>query len=230
MPWNCDSCHTHVTNDLICTRCGSSAAGADPRLVGIALQRDRIMEGHLTALALWYRIFAVLGVVGAVALFAGGVRLVERFGRDDDSGSPLAAVAVVMLLASATSYLLGHFVARYANWARITAGVFAVLGLVLQIINFAATAFALYASPYQLGGAVIPVLLPVVLGLVWAVSVTWAFLSPRAAHVCTEPYRQMVAQTSTLRPPTFRSFFFMAPLVGVAVGVGLLALPLLARL
>ncbi len=237
MAWSCDNCHVVVKNDLICTRCGSAAAGADPQLVGLALQRDRLMEAHLSALALWYRIGAVLGVLFAVLLLVKGRALLggEDFG--SRLGDALTVIAGIAIAGCALSFVLGHFLSRYANWARVTAGVFAALTLAMQILGFA-SGLIQYASSrdidmggfsYQTGPSLLQVLIPGLLGIAWWSGVTWALLSRRSAHICDEGYRQLVAATSSLRPPTFRSPFFMIPLITSALGLGFLSLTLLAR-
>jgi hypothetical protein len=66
--WSCDTCgRPNKSNPLICEVCGASAPEADPGLVSLALQRDLPMEAHLRALAFWYRVGAVVMVVGGVA-------------------------------------------------------------------------------------------------------------------------------------------------------------------
>jgi len=123
--------------------------------------------------------------------------------------------------------VLGHFLARYANWARITAGVFAVVGLVAQclttllgIIAAAQPPTMMYGMYYREGPSMFWVLVRGGLSIGWSAAISWVLLSSRSAAICNDRYRQLVAATSNLRAPTFRSFVFMVPTILISVTIG----------
>jgi hypothetical protein len=225
--WSCDQCHKNVTsNPLICDACGAAAPGADPDTVAIALQRDLAIEAHLRALALWHRIGAVLVAVIAIAVMVQSGIVASRLsaeGLGDAVGLWLSGATVwvcsIVLAMCAGSYVLGHFLARYVDAARIVAGVLAVIELVLAVVRTCGS-LALQShrySPY--GSSSAGTILAFLLNVVWTSCVAWVLLSSRAAHVCRPQYRTLVARTPALQPPTYRSPFFLIPTIVVALAL-----------
>jgi hypothetical protein len=228
MSWSCESCGRVVTtNQTICDRCGAAAPGADPRQVNLALQRDRIMEGHLMALALWHRIGAILvGVLALGLLIGGGALFGIRHGELDGAiGSMMAVVAVILILAAAFSYVLGHFIARLHAWARITAGVFAAIGLASNVLSMVAgLAMTSRMSDYGGGGfgfssgpSVGGIIFRSLLSIAWSASIVWVFFNRRSSVITSPDYKLLVAQTPDVRPTTYKSPFFLIPLVLLAL-------------
>lgn len=244
--WSCDTCgRPNKSNPLICETCGAAAPGADAAQVSLALQRDLHMEGHLRALAFWYR-------VGAVLMVAGGATLLGVFGwiggaaMRGGGGSPwggsgamwagaLGYVATFVLAAAGGSWVLGHFLSRFANGARIAAGVLTIVSLVLVAGRFVVTAMlynrmsddlygAYYARP-SLAGPIASFLL----SAIWSIAIAWTLFSGRAAQVCAPAYRTIVARTATMRAPMAKSPFFIVPLVGTIL-VAFMLLMMFVRL
>jgi hypothetical protein len=229
--WSCDSCGANVKSSVLCPICGAGQPGVDGAHLEMALRRDLIMEAHLGALAIWYRVGAVLGVVGALAIVVGlgaaasGLRNLDGGGAWGTGGALFAGalgwMAMLMVAVSAGSYVMGHYLARYVNAARVAAGVIAVLGLVLTVVRTGFTIYVVeraydlygggrygYGGP-SLGGIIFWALVTIM----WSIAVTWALLSRRSATVCTPEYRTIVARTRELKAPTFKSPFFVLPLV-----------------
>jgi hypothetical protein len=232
MSWSCSSCGRLVTsNPTICDSCGAAAPGADPNYVNLALQRDRVMEGHLMALALWHRIGAVLVGLGAVALLIGGGSLLgmgrHSSGFEGAAGGIMAMVAIILLVAGGFSYALGHFLARYAAWARITAGVFAAIGLAMNVISMvmglwlsARMSDVSYGySSYSSGPSAAGVIIRGLISIAWAASITWVFFNRRSAQITTPAYQELVSQTPHIKPSTYRSPFFIIPMVLIGIVV-----------
>ncbi len=231
MSWICDCGQTVAAEAIICPNCGAGAAGADPHLVNLALQRDKVMEGHLQALALWQRLGGGLAAIAGIWLLVAGNN--NRHG--GDLGGMISAAAtmtgVILLLSGAVSYLLGHFLARYANWARITAGVFATLALTLFVVMLALGLYAIATapvirSPYYLdsGPSVFGVLGRAAITVSWFAAVTWAYLNSRAWTICSPSYHDVIAATPTVKPATWKSLFFVVPCVLLAISLGLAAI------
>jgi hypothetical protein len=229
LSWSCSSCGRLVTsNPTICDSCGAAAPDADPAYVNLALQRDRVMEGHLMALALWHRIGAILiAVLALIMLIGGGAMLgMGHGGLGGAAGGIMAFVAIVLIIAGGFSYVLGHFIARYAGWARITAGVFAAIGLAMNVISmvmglFVASQVRDYGEfgGYSSGPSAAGIIIRGLISIAWAASITWVFFNRRSAQITTPAYQQLVAQTPHIRPNTYKSPFFIIPciLIGLMV-------------
>jgi hypothetical protein len=203
--------------------------------VNLALERVEMALHHLVALALWLRIGGVLGVLAAVRLFLlGGQSGTGEYSRAI-SGMAMG-IGVGVLVGSALSFVLGHFLARHHNWARITAGTFAALGLALFVIVFGLGIYALATAPsipegmysYHEGPSVFGVLGRGALSILWMSAVTWAYFNRRAASICTERYRHVVAATPTVKPATFKSLFFVIPCLLLTISLGLAGILLLS--
>ncbi|MDB4967466.1 MAG: hypothetical protein JWN44_3155 [Myxococcales bacterium] len=234
--WSCDTCgRPNKSNPLICETCGAAAPGADAGQVSLALQRDLTMEAHLRALAFWYR-------AGAVLLIAGGVSLLGLFGwlgstvmRDTSawrgSGAMWAGaigyLATFVLAAAAGSWVLGHFLARFVNGARIAAGILTLVSLLVAGGRFVFTAIiysrvsddlyggSMYFSRPSLAGPIATF----ILSTIWSVAIAYTLFSGRAAQVCAPAYRTIVARTAAMRAPMAKSAFFVIPLVGTMLVV-----------
>lgn len=231
--WSCETCgRPNKSNPLICETCGAAAPDADPGQVSLALQRDLPMEAHLRALALWYRVGAVLLVVGGVAFvwlfgWVGKALMSDRslwagwHGPGAMWAGALGYVGTFLVAAAAGSWLLGHFLSRYANGARIAAGVLTLLGLVLGTMQLAMTAMmfnrltALYGDSGLAGPSLAGPVAKFILSTLWMISIAWTLWSRRAAQVCAPAYRTIVARTAELQAPMAKSPFFIIPLVGL---------------
>jgi hypothetical protein len=126
-------------------------------------------------------------------------------------------VGVVAIGPAMLTFLLGFFLARYSNGARLVAASSSC------IVGLAACAALLGGS--EGGAVVVPILGFLVLYLLGMSAFLW---SPSAAAVCTEAYRVMVAAQKGLPPGTLRSPFFLAPLLLVGIYVGLIAVMMAA--
>jgi hypothetical protein len=242
--WSCDTCgRPNKSNPIICETCGAAAPGADESQVSLALQRDLSMEAHLRALAFWYRVGAVLMVVFGVALvgltgFIGSAFLGES--PLHRSGAMFAGVLgymmTFMLAAAAGSWVLGHFLSRFANGARLAAAILTLVSLGLVGVRFVLTAVLysrmsslygdnMYFARPSLAGPIASFLL----STIWMIAIAWTLFSSRAAQVCAPTYRTIVARTATMKAPMVKSPFFVIPLVGTILVV-LMSLMLFARL
>src|SRR5581483_4372628 len=226
MAWSCEQCGRSVTsNSLMCDLCGSAAPGADAAKVALGGQRDLIMEAHLRALAIWQRVGAVLMAVAALwlvgALAMAGSRLGQFSGFIGGIGAVMAAIFLAMAVGS---WVLGHFLSRYSNGARITAGVLTSISLGWQVLS---TGFAMFARPsyayddygsryggygmHHSSGAGMWAVLSFILIVIWMSSVLWALFNRRSSKICTPEYRDIVAKTPELAPSTLKSAFFIIP-------------------
>jgi hypothetical protein len=232
--WSCDTCgRPNKSNPLICETCGASAPGADPDVVSWALQRDLPMEAHLRALAFWYRVGAVLMVVLGAAMFAFVGWIGKSVLADTTSWrGPGAMVAgaigylgFLIVAAAVGSFVLGHFLGRFANGARLAAAILTIVGLAATALRFVMTAvvysrvsdlgvYGEYAQP-SLAGPIASL----VLSTVWMIAIAWTLFSSRAAQVCAPAYRTIVARTAGMTAPMHKSPFFVVPHVGTILVV-----------
>ena len=224
MAWSCEQCGRSVTsNSLMCDLCGSAAPGADAAKVALGGQRDLIMEAHLRALAIWQRVGAVLMAVAAVWLVGALALSSSRFGQFGGFIGGVGTVMAAIFLAMAIgSWVLGHFLSRYSNGARITAGVLTSISLAWQVVS---TGFALFARPSYAydeygsryggyghsSGAGMWTVLSFLLIVIWMSSVLWALFNRRSSKICTPEYRDIVAKTPELVPSTLKSPYFIIP-------------------
>ncbi|HEY1585708.1 MAG TPA: hypothetical protein VGH63_08465, partial [Polyangia bacterium] len=125
--WSCDTCgRPNHRNPLICGTCGAAAPDASPDQVALALQRDVAMESHFRGLAFWYRVGAIVFGVGFLAMFGvvGGALMglnSSLHGSNALVASAFGYVAMFVVAFAAGSYVLGHYLARFTNGARIAA-------------------------------------------------------------------------------------------------------------
>lgn len=226
--WSCDTCgRPNRHNPLICETCGAAAPGADADQVTLALQRDLAMESHLRGLAFWYRGGAVLVGLGALAMLAILRSLQASAVFDPTLRSPVWAgvagwLVTVAVVAIAGSWILGHYLVRFANGARIAAAVLGIVGLAFGFLRFVLTCVAysklsdLYGSSPMLDAMRPSLLGPIamfVLSAAWSAAIILTLLSGRAAQVCSPAYRTIVARTAQMKASTVKTPFFVVPLV-----------------
>lgn len=240
--WSCDTCgRPNRSNPLICETCGAAAPGADEKLVNLALQRDLSMEAHLRALAFWYRVGAALMVVFGIGVVAftgwiGSALLSESpLHRPTMFTGVLAYMSMFIVAAAAGSFVLGHFLGRFANGARLTAAILTLVSLALVAVRFVLTAIMysrmsdLYGSYELARPSLAGPIASFVLSVFWMIAIAWTLFSARAAAVCAPTYRTIVARTAGMKAPMAKSPFFVIPLVATILVV-LMMLMMVARL
>ncbi len=232
--WSCDTCgRPNHRNPLICATCGAAAPGADATEVSLALQRDLPMESHLRALAFWYRLGAVLFGSGALALIAflgRAVGLMSLADRDAHGRTLLFAgtfgwVAMVIVAAVVGSWVLGHYLGRFANGARLAAAILTIVGLAFGLFRFIAFMIVMsrldamyaglgsFAARPSLAGPIAMFLL----STIWSIAMIVTLLSGRAAQVCAPAYRTIVARTSAMKASLVKTPYFVVPLVATVL-------------
>jgi hypothetical protein len=225
--WSCDTCgRPNHRNPLICETCGAAAPGADPAQVSLALQRDLAMESHLRALAFWYRIGAVVFGAGFLALFGlvGGALVgmpSSLHGSSALFASVFGYIAMFVVALAVGSYVLGHFLGRFANGARLAAGILTIISLAFGLLRFVVTCIAysrlsnmygdagLFYDRPSLAGPIAAFLLTTI----WSGAIVFTLLSGRAAAVCAPAYRTIVARTASMKASLVKTPFFVVPLV-----------------
>ena len=224
--WSCDTCgRPNHRNPLICETCGAAAPGADADQVNLALQRDLAMESHLRGLAFWYRIGAVVFGVGFLALFGlvGGALVSSPLhGSGALMASAFGYVAMFVVAAAAGSYVLGHYLGRFANGARLAAAILSIVGLAFTLLRFVVTCVAysrlsaLYGDSSLFADAQPSLMGPIVmfvLSALWSGAIILTLFSGRAAQVCSPAYRTIVARTAAMKASMVKTPFFVVPLV-----------------
>jgi len=227
--WSCDTCgRPNHRNPLICEICGAAAPNVSPELVNLALQRDLAMESHFRGLAFWYRVGAIafgamflgLFALAGSALFglAGG----SLHGSDAMVASAFGYVAMFVVAAAAGSYVLGHYLGRFANGARIAAAILSIVGLAFTLLRFVLTCVAysrlsaLYGDSSLFADAQPSLMGPIVmfvLSALWSGAIILTLFSGRAAQVCSPAYRTIVARTAAMKASMVKTPFFVVPLV-----------------
>lgn len=94
--------------------------------------------------------------------------------------------------------MVGLFLGRYSNMARIVAGV-------LMILTVLGNGWRLL----EIKGVLDAVSLG--LPILWAGAVVWVLFNRRAAKLCTDEYRELVARTAFVKPAAYKSPFFWVP-------------------
>ncbi|HXU71259.1 MAG TPA: hypothetical protein VN947_18120 [Polyangia bacterium] len=224
--WSCDTCgRPNRHNPLICETCGAAAPGADANQVNLALQRDLAMESHLRGLAFWYRIGAVVFGAGFLVLFGlvGGALVSSPLhGSSALMASAFGYVAMFVVAAAAGSYVLGHYLGRFANGARIAAAILSIVGLAFTLLRFVLTCVAysrlsaLYGDSSLFADAQPSLMGPIVmfvLSALWSGAIILTLFSGRAAQVCSPAYRTIVARTAAMKASMVKTPFFVVPLV-----------------
>lgn len=183
--------------------------------------RDLQMEAHVSAIALLYRITALLGGVVCLMLLISTVAAGERMWAR--MSGILIILMVVIAVIGLLVYALGHFLGKFSNAARIIAMILGLVGLVGNIFSIG-LAIITGMDPRVTGMPPLPLtILMHVLSMGWGVAILWALYNSRAASLCTETYIQRVASSPDVKPPTFASPFFWLPfiLVGVSIVVAI---------
>jgi hypothetical protein len=228
--WSCDTCgRPNHRNPLICETCGAAAPGADADQVTLALQRDLAMESHFRGLAFWYRLGAVLlgvSVLGLLGMFGFVGRHELGMVTQMSPGASLIAgalgwIAMVMLVAVVGSYVLGHYLARFSNGARLAAGILTIVSLAFGLLKFVLTCFAyskigdLYAGDvyYDMRPSLAGPIVSLLLTTIWSLAIIFTLFSGRAAAVCAPTYRTIVARTAQMKASMVKTPFFVIPLV-----------------
>jgi hypothetical protein len=240
--WSCDTCgRPNRHNPIICETCGAAAPGASNDQVTMALQRDLAMESHLRGLAFWYRVGAVVFGGGFLAMFGmvGGALLgtgSSLHGANALWASAFGYVAMFVVALAAGSYILGHYLGRFANAARIVAAVLTLVGLAVGIVRFVVTCVVLsrlsdlygdagyYSARPSLAGPIAMF----VLSMLWTGAIAFTLFSGRAAAVCAPAYRTIVARTATMKASMVKTPFFVVPLVATILAAMIVLRVLLA--
>jgi hypothetical protein len=189
----CFNCNfINAAGAAACEHCGAD-------LRGVPFQRDIKMEAHLTAVAISFIIYgSLMALLGVILMVSGFVKFGLEYYRHIISPWNLSGVGLGL-----AGVLLGVYLRRYSNIARVTAGVLTTLALLFQWLFGPALTwlFAVFAGP-----------------------TLWALFNHRAAEICTEGYRHMVGSRRGVPPGTYRSPFFWGPLLLLALfGVGIVA-------
>jgi hypothetical protein len=210
----------------------------------MALQRDLPVEAHLRALAFWYRVGAILiavlgiGVVWLAGSLATGGPYHTTMFTPTSFIVRTAYMAMFIVAAAAGSWVLGHFLARFANGARLTAAILTLTSLALTGLQFVLTAIVYsrmsdaYNHAQVFYGARPSLVGPIawlVIATIWMIAIAWTLFSSRAANVCTPAYRTIVARTAAMKAPMVKSPFFVIPLVATILALSM-SLMLVARL
>ena len=240
--WSCETCgRPNRQGQLICETCYASAPGADDKLVTLALQRDLSMEAHLRALAFWYRVGAVLlvvlgvGMVGLTGWIGSAVLSESPLHRPSMFTGVLAYMSMMIVAIAAGSFVLGHFLARFANGARITAAILTLISLALVGVRFVFTVItynrltAMFGEYELARPSLAGPIASFVLSTIWMIAIAWTLFSSRAAAVCAPTYRTIVARTAGMKSPMAKSPFFVIPLIATILVV-MMMLMLVARL
>ncbi len=128
-----------------------------------AANRDLAAEGHIQAIGVWHRIYAVLLAVACLAMVVlGGVRALPMV-------AVLGGVAAFL-------YFLGSSLIAYRGWARVVVGLFTLLGILSCVAGVVAAPNA---------GTILTNLI----SLGWNVLTLWALFSTRAARAFAPGYR-----------------------------------------
>jgi hypothetical protein len=181
--------------------------GADLR--DVPLRRDLKMEAHLSAIAMWIHICGYLtALIGLILVMMKFTRF-ETYRIINNLGDlPLPGIGLA-------SILVGVYLARFSNFARITAGILTALAMMVQMI-------ILSSSPYDTWLFLRSFSFMVCVG-----AVLGPLIDRRAAVVCSEGYRGLVDFRRGVPPGTYRSPFLWVPLVGVALFIPVIAAKLI---
>ena len=215
--------------------------------MNLALQRDVAMESHFRGLAFWYRVGAIVFGGGFLVMFGLIGSAIDRrsaasaslHGSSAMMAGAFGYVAMFVLACVAGSYVLGHYLARFANGARIAAAVLTIVGFVFQLGQLRAHLRGLLARerPLRRRQLLLP-LGPVAgradrdvhpVGDLVAPPSSSRCLSGRAAQICAPAYRTIVARTAQMRASLVKTPFFVVPLVATVLVALMVMRVLLAR-
>ena len=176
----------------VCLYCNPRSPGKKSA-VDAARSRDLKMEAHIRAIAIWYRVFGV--VYGGCFLLAFFITLAKGVGIQTQGVLGLGVVVCVL------SYLVGHFLKRYSDPARIISGILAIV---------AGGSLFIQAMAAGGEGSIFTAGLIIYYGFV-----CWALFSRRARKICSGKYRKVSERTAYVVPKTFHSPFFWAPMIPI---------------
>jgi len=229
MAWTCPRCAFPIADEMV-RRCPVCATDRPtPGNVVDGARRDVKMEAHLRAIGLWHRVEGAIGagvvLVGVVAIVGGIGGLGGKVGAGE--AIVIGVLALFLLACAAAYFMLGHYLARYYNGARLTAGVLVGLGTLTTMINGVMVVFST-RDPAAIAMAVLTPL-P---GLAWSLAQMWALFNDRAGAICTAEYRALVARSPGVKVPLARSPFLWVPFAVIALwlGVGAMVTSALWRL
>ncbi len=239
--WTCDGCGRTVrNNDFACDLCLRAKPGSNPLLADKAARRDLVTEAHFRALALWFRVgggsMGALLTVGALYILAASSSL--HIGRSFDSFGRMAGAAMwlgytFMMVICGLYFVVGHFLSRYHNWARIVAVIITLIGASFSLISLVWMEIATAGIHDKYGGYMRHVgpgfgdYFKLLVQLAWAAAVTKTLLGAYANKIVQPEYRAIVEETRSMKPNMFRSPFFVFPAIVVGIAVLLLLLTLL---
>lgn len=161
-------------------------------------RRDVDWERHLRGIAIWPMISGVLGVA---LVFIGTFLLL--LAKDTPIGF-VAVFAIGVFAASALQFAYGYFLWAYGETARVLHLVFSGVATALGLL-----------SVIGVPGTTMKVL--TMMELAWPAAMFAVLLSPRAATICSGPYRTLVARTPRVSVAWWTSPFFYLPIVLTAL-------------
>jgi hypothetical protein len=202
--FNCDFINAAAA--AACEHCGAN-------LRGVPLQRDLKMEAHLTAIAMWFRICGYCMALLALIVGVYFAVFISRLGpyRVWDVYRLTWGLFMLVPLGLA-SILVGVYLARFSNFARITAGILTALGTVVQ--------GAVIINPYlrfiffNMGSHPGAWLSMAILGAIMC-----ALFNHRAAVICSEGYRCVAGSRRGDWPVIYRNPLVWVLSVGSALFV-----------
>jgi hypothetical protein len=167
-----------------------------------------MMEAHLRAIAIWYKIGAVMGALSIL-----GLLMAQNDGKIPGEYVAGLKVGVVMIAAfSVFSWMLGHYLAAYSAGGRIVARLVTFLSILMNVFGLVRPGGGL--DQFKWGKIGLHVCF-----IAWLLMVAFILRNARTADICTEEYRALVKNTPGQTPPTFRSPFFLMPLIGTILSV-----------
>jgi hypothetical protein len=196
MSWVCHACQAIVDDFVLkCPSCGA----IHPREFKPREDRpgrDVPMEGHLLAAAAWLRILAVAGVLAIAAVIA----------LDPQLRLPIRVREALPFLGGAACvgiYVAGHRLAGFSDrargWAGLACSLASIGAVFLAVVSrHAILRLAAAAATFAALAAIASVL-----------------FHPRAARVCSGPYRAVFPREPRARPA--RSWLAWIPLVPAAL-------------
>jgi RNA polymerase subunit RPABC4/transcription elongation factor Spt4 len=192
----CPKCHeSNPPEAAQCSACGAPLH-----------ERDLRMEGHLRAIGLWFRI--------------GGVLMLAWLGFLTLSGYPLlrfmpSEARMFLMAYGALAFgfvLIGFFLSRFSNTARLIAGICTTLFVSIQVLQ----AIHAFEGRIREAGSLIAVM-----AAGWGIAVLWALVNARASKICRPGYAQLVSMTPQARSSMANSPFFWIPMILIASIFGL---------
>ena len=242
--WTCEGCGRTVrNNDFACDLCLRAKPGSDPALADKAAHRDLVTEAHFKALALWFRVgggvMAGLLTVAALYFMAAGSSLGRSFGGLGHMvGAAVWIGYTLIMMYCGLYFVVGHFLARYHNWARIVTVIITLLGASFSLISlvWAEIATAGMRSSYGGYGYARHIgpgfgdYFRLLVQIAWAAAITKTLLGAHASKIVRPEYRAIVEETKSLKPNMFRSPFFVFPAIAVGIAVLILLFAMLMLL